>query len=305
MKFSYANIVIWLASIVIFCLIVISCEKTSESGFSIEFSDGSVINEMDITFYDSSTCILFLENNLNLTYAHGEPPNRTLTEFAVLVDDDIIYEGIMYWDRFSILPRAPIYILSSTYPDINTNIILIKFQPLYPDPADVRNHPRIIKSLHYSKLLNHGITCSIDSADYSTKNDSTIICHITITNLDKVNYLIPDPAKMDPGHFAYYTRGLRLFDRVNNIGYDPYNSNVTGDWNRISLNDLSLLEGQSNVSFAIESSFRTSIPDGTYEFMIQYGNLYCLSTFDLELNQGTDRVWVGECQSAKYLTLSR
>ena len=78
--------------------ILISCESEkdtihNDSGFSIKFSNGFVIQEKNIIFYDSSTCNFFLYDTLKLNYRFGDIPNENFLEFAAYIGNDIIYKS--------------------------------------------------------------------------------------------------------------------------------------------------------------------------------------------------------------------
>ena len=235
-------------------------------------------------------------------YASGEPPNVLFTEFTILVDDEMIYDGIIYPDLVAAPSPVPFFIASTTYPNIESSIIQIKHLGFFTETEDVRNDQRIIHSLNKSSLINHGLTSIIDSVHYSQLDDSTLVCSVTITNHDHINYYIPDPLKMGQGHFNYYTGGLRLIHKVSNEYFYPDYGDATTDWNYLELDDLSIIEGQSEVSFTFESCYDISIDEGSYECWLWYGNLRHLYTFNLELNQPDGRIWVGEFESSNDFT---
>jgi hypothetical protein len=147
----------------IICLILSSCESENNNiiddpEFSIKFSDGTITNEKDIVFYDSSTCNLFLEDKLQFDYVLGEIPNVDFIEFTVYVDKDAIYQGIVYPAFVAAPSPKPFFIASYSYPNFNSDIISLRYIDFYTNSVDKRNNPQIINSLEKTNLLNHGIT---------------------------------------------------------------------------------------------------------------------------------------------------
>ena len=286
----------------IFCLgfiiglILTSCETEDKSGFSVEFSDGTVINEKDIAFYDSSTCILFLKDSLYLNFGIEGSAYVDYTEFSVLVDNDIIYKGIIYPDIFCAASPVPIYISSLTYPTFKSDIILINYFFYYKDSLpDPRNDERIITALEKNGLLYNGISCEIKSLALSSNNDLAVICTVNIKKHDQVNYYIPDPAKMGAEYFSYFTGGLNLLNKETNEYYYPSSDNVTSEWNDLTMDDLSILESKSEVTYTYESLYSTSLKKGLYDcnYIFTVLRVFWANTISIPLNQQNGRIWVG------------
>jgi hypothetical protein len=76
--------------------------ELNDSELSIEFSDGTVLTENEIEFYDSSTQTFFL--NLNLV------SENALTDFKIRVDTDSILGGVFHSCVLSSMPPTPYYI---------------------------------------------------------------------------------------------------------------------------------------------------------------------------------------------------
>ena len=274
--------------------IMFSCNQEDDSGFSIKFSDGTAINESDITFYDSSTCVLFLDEILSFQFVSGESPNIIFSEFSVLVNGEDIYNGIIYPELYAALPPVPFYISSITSPNFESTIVRIMYSGFHTQTPDARNDPRIINALENSSLLRNGLTCSLDSVYISALNDSLVIYSFTIRNHDQEDYYIPDPEKMGNDHFNYYTGGLYMWSKEPEEYYHPRIENTTSDWNILSMGDLSILDGNGQVSYTVEASYYSSVGEGVYMCSIRYGNLMHLYSFNLALDQEDGRVWVGE-----------
>ena len=257
------NLFVFFNIMLIICFILISCESDNNNiindpEFSIKFSDGTIINEKDIVFYDSSTCNLFLKNKLQLDYVFGEIPNVDFLEFSVYVDKDAIYQGIVYPAFVAAPSPNPYFIASYSYPNFESDIISLRYMDFYTNSIDKRNNPQIIKSLEKTNLLKHGITCSIDSIYISSYIDSSVICVFTIQNHDFISYYIPDPNKMGAGRFSFCIGGLYLKNKKTNE--DIYRNYVNSvGWEVLTMDDLSLLESKSENTCTYEFIFNTDI----------------------------------------------
>ena len=74
----------------------------NESDLTIEFSDGMLLTENEIDFYDSSTNSYFLKSDLI-----SESP---LTSFNIKVNNDSILGGVFHSCELSSPPPTPYYI---------------------------------------------------------------------------------------------------------------------------------------------------------------------------------------------------
>lgn len=279
----------------LFCfLLLFNCEGENDSGFSIEISDGTMINEENISFYDSSTCILFLNKKLKINYVIGEPPNVEFSKFSVFVNNDIIYQGIIYPALVAAISPVPFYISSITYPTFESDIISLNYIDHYTNSLDVRNDQRIINSFERSNLLRHGISCTIDSVYVHSYINSSVTCTFTIRNNDNVNYYIPDPSKMGAANFNNYTGGgLWLINKETNEYHWPQTDNITSDWDNLTMDDLSILEGKSEITFTYTSLFYPKIDRGLYKGNLRFSSMYQIRPVTLPLDQFFGRVWVG------------
>ena len=117
MKTLILNKCIGIVTVSIIGLILFSCEKglfsnLNDPEFSIEFYDGTTISEDDILFYDSSTCILFLKEDLLISYREYSDENISLlaSEFDVYVKKEKIYEGMIFPYLFAAMAPSPIFV---------------------------------------------------------------------------------------------------------------------------------------------------------------------------------------------------
>ena len=91
--------------------------------FSVVFQDGTIINEEDIAFYDSSTTILFLNEKLYLDYGSEGYPLTDHFKFSVFVQNDTIFQGVVFphylynrWVRISpVKPFQPLKVIFLTF----------------------------------------------------------------------------------------------------------------------------------------------------------------------------------------------
>lgn len=275
------------------CHILISCSSenntfSDDPEFSIKFTDGTIITEKDIAFYDSSTCFLFLNKAIDITVGNESPP-YSFTEFSVFVNMDRIYQGIVYPSTLFNMP-PDLYIFSKTYPTSKSDILPLICRIL---PKATLNDKRIIESLGKSNLLHHGITCTLDSVKICSDNDSVIICSITFKNNDQVNYYIPDPGKMDIRDFNVIAN-ISLINKETNEHFHLAGNYDNFHWN-ITMHDLSILKSQEKVTRSYATPCKTAIKKGLYDcylgVMASTTNLSINITIPLE--QETGRVWLG------------
>src|SRR4030042_1064147 len=270
-------------------LFLISCDpesniNRSDSEFKVEFSDGTLITEDNLLFYDSSTYLLFLKGDFDF--------NQSMSGFNVLVDKDTIYQGIIYPCALSAPPPLPYYILDCFLYDYD--IIEIG---CYGESNDLRNDQRIISALKNSNLLLNGIICRIDSIKINSFADySEATCTITIKNNDNINYYIIDPKKMGELDFNYYTGGLSFQNIDTKVNSFLRWSISNPDFGNITINDFSILKGGSEVTYTFKSSDYYKIDKGIYKVQFRFcGTKENTSEFDL--NQKDGRIWVGDVKA--------
>ena len=141
----------------------ISCEKESSGVFHMKISDGTGITEDDIMFYDSSTCILFLEEKIYLSYQEPDSGRLFRNEFSVFVDDKEIYSGLIFPEEIITCAGPPrTYIIQRDKDVLDRSVMEIAFAGESPD---LRNDPRIIDALESDGLLRSGISFTIDQVE--------------------------------------------------------------------------------------------------------------------------------------------
>lgn len=272
-------------------LIFYSCESEDrltvyDPEFRIEFSDGSKIIEDDIILYDSSTHLIFLQHDLSFNYA--------IKGFNVLVDNDIIYNGIIHSCMLSTPPPVTYYISDCFF--YGNNIIELGS---YGSSEDLRNDQQIMNALKYSYLLYKGLSCCIDSIAVSILDrGSSASCKITVTNNDKINYYILDPEKMGELDFNYYTGGLSFQNIETKANFSLRWSVSNPEWSNLTINDFTVLPGNSKMSFTFKSTDYYKMDKGFYNTRFRFcGLLHNTNEFDLRQDNG--RIWVGSIVVSK------
>jgi len=272
----------------ILVLLLPSCKKENElnlnNEFKITFNDGTTITENDILFYDRSTHLIYLKNDLEL--------NQNITDFNVSVAGETIYNGIIFSCKFSSIPSSPYFIVDCFH--YGNDILEIEY---YGESKDLRNDPRIIDAFENSNLLRNGISCKIDKVEIkSFENYSQVICTITIQNNDDINYYILDPEKMGDLDFNYFTGGLILQNMDTKLTHSLRWSVQSGTWSDITEDDLSILKKNSKVTYTFQSSDYYKIETGKYSGRFRFcGTKHC--TPNCDLNQKDVRIWVGQMDS--------
>ncbi len=252
----------------------------SDTGFSFVFSDGTQLTKNNIQYYDSSSHLLFLKEELDLT--------KVTSTFAVLVGNDTIYNGIIFPSVLSSLPQAPIYI--SDYSLYGPKIIQIG---CHIDSLDFRNDERIINALQSENLLHHGLQVTINNIEVSSVGDhSAVDCSITVKNNDPINYYILDPVKMGGLNFNYFTGGIHFVNTETGTGSFIRWSVSNPHWENITMGDFSILKSGEQVEYTFQSSDYYKMEPGIYRAVFGFcGTKH--RTPDFELNQQGGRIWVG------------
>ena len=276
--------------------LLLSCEsennKIDKSGFFIEISDGTIITEDDILYYDSSSCILFLKDNMYLSYRESESGNLLQNLFTVFVNSDTIYQGVIYPYDYMISAGSPLpfFIYRDEY-DLDRSVMEIRYTGY---SSDLRNDPRIINALKNSGLLCSGISFKIDSVEvFDLFPYDSVYCVITIHNLDPINYYILDPKKMGEAYYSLYNRGL-VFTRHETGYVSDFEGIYHSEYGKITEEDFSLLEGNNSLTFSFGSNGYFIAFSGIYQcsFSLRYRGSY------LDLNQPGGRIWIGNVSSS-------
>ena len=260
--------------------------ELNNSELSIEFSDGTILTENEIEFYDNSTHTFFLKSDLI-----SETP---LTNFKITVDTDSILGGVFHSCVLSSMPPTPYYISDCFFS--GHDVLTIGY---YGTGENVLNDSRILNSLIESNKFRQGLSFQIDSIRVIESDGQTdVVSTITIKNNDNIAYYIPDINKMGDQYYTDYSEGLS-FSNVN-TGLSSFIKDSNSDKQRddIKIEDLSKLKANSEVTYTYTSRNYHAIPTGEYRVRARFMGIVYTAT-DFELNQNDGRIWVGEISSYK------
>jgi hypothetical protein len=279
------------------CLISCRTDSESSTGFQIRFSNNIIINQNDIIFYDSSECLFLLRDTIKFKYSVGNPSNLEFVKFSITIDNNLIYQGIVFPEGVSLGSPNRTYIASYTDNDFKSNLLHVIYQNFWRDSlsSDPRNDDRLISFFEERNKLRKGITIALKSIRLSTIKTSSIINTITMTNNDNIDYYLPDPNKIGSDHFNYLTGGLDLTDKITYFNYAPYHDypNSTYNWNKLKIEDLSILKSKNEVTFTYESLYPNNISKGYYDCKFQFGVLRDFTIITVPLKQEDGWIWVG------------
>lgn len=275
---------------------LVSCESENDIidklGFYIEISDGSIITEDDILYYDSSSCILFLKDPLYLSYKESESGNKLENWFTVYVNTDTIYKGVIYpYDyNTSAGPLLP-FIINRDIHELDRSLLEIRYVGF---SSDLRNDPRIINALSNSGLLFSGITFTINSVKvFGLYYGDSVACEITIHNPDPINYYILDPQKMGKAYYNLYNGGIEFIIHSTGSVFD-FDGIYHSEYGNIDEDDFSLIEAGGSRTFTFGSKDYYITFNGVYKcnFSLRYRSSF------LDLKQPNGRIWTGKVSSS-------
>ena len=266
-----------------------SCNKNDNDVF-FRIGKGLDYKFSDIQLYDTSADILYFKN------VHDEFKEIEKNSFTFLDNGAVIYSG-MFWPGYSSSGPTGPFIFSP--PSIFGNYAL-EIENWNNGKPDVRKDPRIIALLKQNNLFHSGLALSSSSIEI---NGSQLIYKFTVTNKDQSDLLILDPDKTGSNLFHYFTNGLIIKDLAynevftGNIQYqvpDPQNSFQIG-W-------LSLLKSGESKQYTINYTINNPLNPGEYNATFVFPGLSYQVSLD-QLYQGTSRIWMGDIQATKKITI--
>ena len=290
--------------------VLYSCEEnnlepkfTPSEGINIVIGSQAIITSDMIEYYDNSTNMFFLNNKLPEEFYYYEK-----SKFWITDNEEIIFEGALRLD-------CPCGTDSTIKTELHRGensftIKIVKSQAnisYYCSSEDETNDELFTGTLKKYGKYREGLKAEIDEIKRFDNNNIKVT--IKITNLDTVNYYIPDPEKMGINLFHYLTGGLTLQDpdsyelTDNNIKiFRPLRNNVkpsypeeSGTWDK---NWLTLIEGKEDFYITLDYSQFDPVTPGKYTASFKFTGLRGnLESKDLQLENG--RIWIGEIGLSK------
>ena len=254
----------------------------------LELADEPWITTEDIEFYDFSTHCIYLKKERPAFHYYLVRP------FIVVASNTRIYLG-SFFSMFSSSPVNTLIIKTPFfYPD---DIIRIeKTFASTQDVPDMRNDYRIKYALERHNIFTESISVKLDNAELIGRADtSTVAYSFTITNIGKLDLYVPDPEKMGPGLFNYYTTQPRIYNE--NLRYYPEYDSVEYPESYKSW-DISwytkLCAGRSIRRYMVIKGY-PYIENGSYKCNFTYDSPRWIEKNDRILTDG--RIWIGEIES--------
>ena len=264
--------------------LTVSCEKQADEftdGLWLKMGDNSIVSTSDINFYDVSTHMIYLKEELpylEKVFYGGS--------MSVYVGDVKIYDCSFHPLNVGTLPVGA-YISN---PHLHEkDIIRISFQP-YSNSEDLRSDERIITALKNHHQYHAGLRCKIQSVQISKEK---VVLNFELSNPDTFDYYFLDPDKMGFGLFHYFTNGPTFLD-------DPPTKSFTHKgtvvhpvpWNSWKKEWLTLIRSGESKNISITYNQFDLMPAGKYRMYFEFPGLnYGISQKDLKLEKG--RLWLG------------
>ena len=261
-------------------------------GLWLKMGDGSIITAENIDYYDVSTHMIYLKEEL-FNRVHGG-------SMSIYVDDVEIYKCSFHSSHSSSLPKgAYISISPTSYPK---DIIHIEFLQIIvngiPQFTDHRGDERIIAALKKSQLYHEGLRCEIKSVDVS---NGKVVLNIELSNPDTFDYYHLDYDKMGIGLFHYYTNGLYFRDDQ----YKSFTHKETvihpNPWNSWDKEWLTLIKSGERKDISITYNHFDDIPAGKYKMSFVFPEIFFISLENRILEDG--RIWMGSICTEKDITI--
>lgn len=256
--------------------------------FRIEFSDGQVIDQNQIEFYDFSSSLIYLKPGV--TFAADQKSGT----FDVFADNEKVYTGVIHPMYFSYLPvNAYISTMPSMY---GKDVIHIDFSWNKEKPKqDPRKDNRIIAALKRNNQYREGLSGEIVKLVRDTSGK--IMLQLQLTNNDAEDLYYLDPKKMGTGLFHYFTIGLWFTD--SSRSYMSYTTTTAptpqNSWKQ---EWLSLLKSKQSTIVELEFEQFSNMSAGTYTAFFRYPGL-ANQIMRNDLYQNNARIWLGDIEFSK------
>jgi len=285
--------------------LIISCEKNgTESikeltdGFCIMSNDKVVINHNDFEYYDYSTHLIYMKNHKSFANDIEE-----IGGFTVYADGAEIYSGQTLPWFSSLLPFGPVIRSQpSFYGDYIIPIGFIQiFDSLGNVTPDPREDVRIIEALQKYDQYHSGLSCEINSVQYSSPNN--VVIELQLNNNDSFDYYYLDPDKMGVNLFHYFTNGLFLRDFANKKVFTHKIEIIHPEtWDTWKTEWLSLIKSNESKIITITYDSFENVLSGQYKATFEFPGLsHQVGKDDIQQNNG--KIWLGELNLTKDITI--
>lgn len=275
--------------LIVVTLTLASCEKTDNNVF-LKTGSGLEYKFSDMELYDTSSHVLYFKK------VHDEFKDIENGSFTFIDRGDPIYTG-SFWPGYSSLGPSGPFIMSP--PSIMGNYAL-EIENWHSDKPDVRIDPRMIDILKRNNLFHSGLAISSSSLQIT---GTQLTFRFTVTNKDQSDLLIIDPEKTGQKLFHYFTNGLYIYDLSHN---EVFSSTIEiqrpDPWNSWKMEWLSELKSGDSKEFTINYTLNNLINAGEYYSTFAFPGL-AYQVAKEQLYQGTSRIWLGDIEVVKMITV--
>lgn len=285
-------------------ILMVGCEKNEPDyyrgltdGFCIVADDKVILNHNNIEYYDYSTHLIYLKDNLSF-----EEDIESIRDFKVFANKEQIYTGQTFPGYSSFLPSGPVIRTQpSGFGDYIIPLSFIKIIDkdgnIIPDP---REDERIVTALKKYNQFHAGLSCEIKSVQYLSSNNVKVV--LSLKNNDSFNYYYLNPDKMGVNLFHYFTNGLLIRDLNSNKPYTHKIESVQPvPWNSWKRDWLSIINGNESKTITITYDNFEGVKPGQYKAIFQYPGLHQVDKKDVQQYNG--QLWLGELNMIKDLTI--
>lgn len=280
--------------------LTISCEKNkidSLDGFSIVSNNKVVISHNDFEYYDYSTHLIYMKNHKSFANDIEE-----IGGFTVYADGVEIYSGQTLPGFSSFLPFGPVIRTQpSFYGDYIIPIGFIQIiDSLGNSVSDPREDIRIIEALKKYNQFHSGLSCEINSVQYSSPNN--VVIELQLNNNDSFDYYYLNPDKMGVNLFHYFTNGLFLRDFFNKKTFTHKIEAIHPEpWDTWKIEWLSVIKSNETKIITLTYDSFENVTPGEYKATFSFPGLSHVNKEDIQQNNG--KIWLGELDVNKDITI--
>jgi hypothetical protein len=291
----------------LFCLpalMALSCDKEpgAKPEITLHLGENLTYRESDFELYDSSAHILYFKTN------HPELDTLGHGSFNFRVNNLLIYTGELYPIYFSSMPNGPFI----TVPPVwygNFALMIQNISIWGQDTPDPRNDVLLMKAFKEHELLHDGLLLKINSVQI---DGSELTFSFTVTNRDRSDLLIIDPARTGADIFHYYNNPPTLirsdysnsFSCIHPHEAPPDNIDPVSEYTtQVKPGELLTFQFSYTLGTPILPATENSLPtSGIYIARFEYNGFIGIAKDQL-IRQGA-RVWLGSVSTAKEVVIN-